>query len=227
MSGGSKSSSLNVLLGVTGSVAAIKTCETVKLIQAIPNYNHVNIKVIITEKSQHFVDIKSLTTELKIDVFDDSMEWKWEKRGDPVLHIDLTKWADVFVIAPLDCLTLSKIVHGHCDNLLSCVALAWPLKEKPLMVCPSMNPKMWEHPATKDNLAKIQAFGVQVRGPIAKKVMCGDFGMGAMEEPRAIADQLAGILQQKSRDHVIPTAIFGLGILLTILGITMPRYIRF
>lgn len=75
-----------------------------------------------------------------------------------MLHIDLSKWADVFVIAPLDALTLSKLAHGHCDNLLTCCFMAWDFKnvDKLVVLCPSMNTKMWQNPATKTNLNRLR-----------------------------------------------------------------------
>ncbi len=114
----------------------------------------------------------------------------------------MTKWADVFVVAPADCLTLSKLAHGHCDNLLTCALLAWPClaseeghlageKPKPLVVCPSMNTKMWAHPATRENLRLVRSFGAECVGPISKRLMCGDVGTGAMEEPAEVARKVA------------------------------------
>jgi phosphopantothenoylcysteine decarboxylase len=74
--------------------------------------------------------------DLKTTIYDDEDEWKdYEEVGrDPVLHIDLTKWADVLLIAPLSANTLAKLANGLCDNLLSCVCRAWPMKMKPLVV---------------------------------------------------------------------------------------------
>ncbi len=151
---------VNVLLAVTGSVAAIKAADVVKAIRSeLSDRGHVTIKVVVTERSKHFLprDGGGEVSASVLDadaVHDDAEEWLWSERGDPVLHIELVKWADVLVVAPLDSLTLAKIVHGQCDNLVSCACVAWHLGEKPMLVCPSMNTWMWTNPATKENIRR-------------------------------------------------------------------------
>lgn len=111
----------------------------------------------------------------------------WKKRGDPVLHIDLVKWADIFIIAPLDANTLGKISSGMCDNLLTCVARAWDL-DKPLIFCPAMNTKMFLHPITRKQIDELKEFGyIEIRA-ISKTLMCGDTGLGAMAEYTTIVE---------------------------------------
>lgn len=84
----------------------------------------------------------------RAQVLRDDDEWScWNKREDPVLHIELRKWADVFLVAPLSANTLAKMANGLCDNLLTCVARAWDFK-RPLLVAPAMNTLMWESPFT-------------------------------------------------------------------------------
>jgi phosphopantothenoylcysteine decarboxylase len=118
----------------------------------------------------------------------DEDEWSlWKKRGDPVLHIDLVKWADIFIIAPLDANTLGKISSGLCDNLLTCVARAWDM-EKPLIFCPAMNTKMFNHPITRKQIEELKDFGYYEISPISKTLMCGDTGLGAMAEYFTIVD---------------------------------------
>merc|ERR1712062_903990 len=79
----------------------------------------VEIKVAVTERAKHFLPDDGINGVEA--VHDDAEEWRWSGRGDPVLHVELAKWADLLLVAPLDSLTLSKIVHGACDNLVSCV----------------------------------------------------------------------------------------------------------
>lgn len=161
------------------------------------------IRVVLTNKAQQFVSKEDIAAE----VFLDEHEWTmWKKRGDPVLHIgnqkslkdpvksinlsiftDLVKWADIFVIAPLDANTLGKISSGICDNLLTCVARAWDL-EKPLVFCPAMNTKMFLHPITRKQIEELKDYGyIEIR-PISKTLMCGDTGMGAMAEYTTVVD---------------------------------------
>lgn len=115
----------------------------------------------------------------------------WQKRGDPVLHIELRKWADVLLIAPLSANTLAKLSNGLCDNLLTLVCRAWPMEKSqspphhlvtPIIICPSMNTLMWEHPVTGAQLKVLGGWGYEIVGPIEKKMMCGDVGNGAMSE---------------------------------------------
>lgn len=101
---------IHILLGVTGSVATIKANQVaISLRNAFKDYT-VTIKIITTDRSRHFLpdDINNSVDEL----LRDEDEWQWQKRGDPVLHIELVKWADIFLIAPLDALTTSKIANG-------------------------------------------------------------------------------------------------------------------
>lgn len=108
---------IHLLIGVTGSVAAIKVPE---LIQQLNTENLFKIRIILTEGAQHFVTREEiLKIDPSIECYTDENEWKlWSKKGDPVLHIELRKWADIFAIVPLDCNTLAKISNGICDNLL-------------------------------------------------------------------------------------------------------------
>ena len=113
-------------------------------------------------------------------------------------------------------------MHGACDNLVSCVCLAWHVGERPMLVCPSMNTWMWSHPATRENVKKARyvnmigcvvfsqvslvkftqcrSYGVQIVWPISKRLMCGDVGAGAMEEPGKIARQVREALENPKSD---------------------------
>lgn len=146
------------------------------------------IRVVLTEKAKQFVDVEEIkhTAEVLLD----ENEWKmWKNRGDPILHIDLVKWADIFVIAPLDANTLGKMSSGICDNLLTCVARAWDV-EKPLLFCPAMNTRMFLHPITGRQIEDLKDFGYYEIKPISKTLMCGDTGIGAMAEVHTIATQI-------------------------------------
>lgn len=163
----------NVLIGVTGSVASVKLpllCRGFLDAGA-------NVRVVSTAHAEHFWrDLPD-----NVQVYRDVDEWStWQKMGDPVLHIELRKWADLFVIAPLDANTLGKMANGQCDNLLTCVARAWDVRQGTLFVAPAMNTLMWTHPATAEQLAKLKQWGVVQVPVVAKKLACGDVGLGAM-----------------------------------------------
>uniref|UniRef100_A0A7S0L099 Flavoprotein domain-containing protein n=1 Tax=Asterionellopsis glacialis TaxID=33640 RepID=A0A7S0L099_9STRA len=172
----------NLLLGITGSVAAIKGPEIVVKLLSTQQYN---IQVLLSEGGHHFWkkapeydstywsrfqsymnndNDDSDDNYLKIHTAQD--EWKnWNSMGDSVLHIELRNWADICVIAPLSAHTLAKIANGLCDDTLSCVLRAWNFtttspatRIKPLIVAPAMNTAMWDHPITQHQFQTIGNF---------------------------------------------------------------------
>lgn len=102
-----------------------------------------------------------------------------EGQDDP-LHIQLADWADVLVFAPLSANSLAKLSLGLADNVATRLFRAWNIAEKPALVAPAMNTKMWIHPATSSSLDTIRSWGVVVIEPVAKMLACGDVGVGAM-----------------------------------------------
>ncbi|GAB0099606.1 phosphopantothenoylcysteine decarboxylase [Sergentomyia squamirostris] len=177
-----------ILIGCTGSVATIKLPLLVNTLRTqIPG---AEIKIVVTEHAKHFFS----TTELPsgTPVFEDSDEWSsWKNRGDPVLHIELSKWADLILLAPLDANSLAKIASGLCDNLLLCILRAWEFS-KPLLFCPAMNTKMWHHPITAEHVAKLKNWGYFEIPCIEKTLMCKDTGLGAMAE----VDTIVQVVQE-------------------------------
>src|SRR4029079_11112089 len=101
--------------------------------------------------------------------------------GAPVLHIELRRWADLLLVAPLDANTLAKFALGLTDNCLTCVYRAWD-RTKPIVLAPAMNTLMWDHPATGRHLKQVEADmgNVRIVSPQEKKLACDDVGMGAM-----------------------------------------------
>ncbi|XP_024064196.1 phosphopantothenoylcysteine decarboxylase isoform X2 [Terrapene carolina triunguis] len=148
----------HVLVGVTGSVAALK------------------LPILVSE----LLEIPGL----------------WKGRTDPVLHIDLRRWADLMLVAPLDANTLAKIANGICDNLLTCVIRAWDMT-KPLLFCPAMNTAMWEHPITAQQVEQLKDFGYTEIPCVVKRLVCGDEGRGAMAEVWTIVEKVKAILSER------------------------------
>jgi phosphopantothenoylcysteine decarboxylase len=145
------------------------------------------VRVVSTHNAQHFWKETDLPSDVR--VYRDADEWStWSKMGDEVLHIELRKWADLFVIAPLDANTLGKIANGQCDNLLTCVARAWDVEAGTMVVAPAMNTLMFSHPITKQQLDILTGWGIVVLPTVAKKLACGDVGDGAMAEYQTIVD---------------------------------------
>jgi phosphopantothenoylcysteine decarboxylase len=178
---------VNILLGVTGSVAAILTDKLVAELEKLGE-----VKVIFTDSVYHFNDghnIKSL--------YSDKDEWEtFKKVGDPILHIELRKWADVFLIAPCTANTIGKIANGLCDNLLTNTAMAWDYK-KPLVIAPACNTYMWDSLITKRNISVLTGLGVKIISPVEKTLACGDTGVGAMAPISSIVFRIDGIRQVK------------------------------
>ncbi|XP_046680025.1 phosphopantothenoylcysteine decarboxylase-like [Homalodisca vitripennis] len=173
-----------VLVGCCGSVATIKLPV---LINSFLDRN-CEVEVVMTQHALHFVSLAEISPLVKVHVDED--EWtSWKQRGDPVLHIELGRWADVFVIAPLDANTLAKMANGLCDNLLTCVVRAWDVR-KPLFFCPAMNTRMWEHPITSGHVNLLKSWGYQEIPCISKTLMCGDTGTGAMAEVDTIVQTI-------------------------------------
>jgi phosphopantothenoylcysteine decarboxylase len=177
-----------VLLGVTGSVAAIYTPE---LVADLRRAGH-EVKVIVTEAAQYFFDSAAVG-----EVIRDADEWPGDRyrRGDPVLHIELRRWADLLLIAPLDANTLAKFALGITDNCLACVYRAWD-RSRPIILAPAMNTLMWEHPATARHLNQVRedvGNSLVIVEPIEKKLACDDVGIGAMASREQILAALSSI----------------------------------
>jgi phosphopantothenoylcysteine decarboxylase len=169
-----------VLLGLSGSVATINVYELLALLTSFAD-----VKIVTTAAGLHFFDPSCIGA---IAVFTDQMEYaSWKGLGDPVLHIQLRKWADVFLIAPLSANTLAKISNGLCDNLLTSIARAWDMCQ-PFIVAPAMNTLMWTHPITTKHLQCLCDLRICIIDPISKKLACGDIGQGAMANVKTIAD---------------------------------------
>nr|XP_015859655.1 phosphopantothenoylcysteine decarboxylase isoform X3 [Peromyscus maniculatus bairdii]XP_042136931.1 phosphopantothenoylcysteine decarboxylase isoform X3 [Peromyscus maniculatus bairdii] len=150
------------------------------------------VTVVTTERAKHFYSPQ----DVPVTLYSDADEWEmWKRRSDPVLHIDLRRWADLMLVAPLDANTLGKVASGICDNLLTCVIRAWDLS-KPLLFCPAMNTAMWKHPLTAQQVGQLKAFGYMEIPCVSKKLVCGDQGLGAMAEVETIVDKVKEVLFQ-------------------------------
>ncbi|XP_019474895.1 phosphopantothenoylcysteine decarboxylase isoform X1 [Meleagris gallopavo] len=164
-----------VLVGVTGSVAALKLPLLISGLLEIPG---LEVKVVTTERAKHFYNPQ----EIPVTLYSDEDEWQlWKGRSDPVLHIELRRWADLMLVAPLDANTLAKLANGICDNLLTCVIRAWDL-HKPLLFCPAMNTAMWEHPITAQQVEQLKGFGYIEIPCVVKKLVCGDEAHSLLQE---------------------------------------------
>ena len=167
---------MNVVVGVTGSIAAYKACELVRLLVKRGD----DVHVVMTEHARAFVTPLTFQTlsrnEVECDLFADPQDWK---PG----HVSLAAAADLVVVVPATANILAKMAHGIADDLLSSTLLA---TKAPLVVAPAMNTGMWENPATQANVAALTARGVRVVQPGTGDLACGTSGAGRMAEPADI-----------------------------------------
>ncbi|KIM55245.1 hypothetical protein SCLCIDRAFT_1221278, partial [Scleroderma citrinum Foug A] len=175
----------HVLLVTTGSVASIKALLIVK---EFLKYRDVKVEVVSTKPSLTFFDAEAVE-ETGARVWTDDDEWSGSYQiGDPILHIELRRWADVVLVAPCSANTLAKIAGGLCDNLVTSMLRALA-PTTPTYVFPAMNTLMYEHPLTAEHLRIVrEVIGYNVIGPIGKNLACGDVGVGAMTEWRDIVN---------------------------------------
>lgn len=189
----------HILLCCTGSVASLKTPELAALLQTLSSDAcPVTVRVVSTDPARHFFSSAHLPAG--VEHLTDADEWAaWRGRGDPVLHIALREWAHLLLVAPLDANTLAKLANGLSDNLVTCVARAWPLGRKPVLLCPAMNTAMWQHPVTAPQVATLEGWGCTVLRPVVKTLVCGETGVGAMAGLHEIRDAATALLWEGSR----------------------------
>jgi phosphopantothenoylcysteine decarboxylase / phosphopantothenate---cysteine ligase len=177
--------SKNILLGISGGIAAYKCCE---LIRRLRDQGHA-VQVVLTENAQHFVSATTLQA-LSGQPVRSSL---WDAAAEAAMgHIELARWADVMLIAPASANTMAKLAHGFACDLLSTLVLA---SAAPLLLAPAMNQQMWAHPATQANLQTLQARGVRCIGPNSGAQACGDVGAGRMAEVPELLAELLAVLQ--------------------------------
>jgi len=173
----------HVLLITTGSVASVKAPL---IVEEFLRHKDVSVQVAATKPSLTFFKPEDIRRQA-VDVWIDDDEWDPNYRiGDPILHIELRRWADVVLIAPCSANTLAKIATGTCDNLVTSLLRALA-PTTPTYVYPAMNTLMYEHPLTAQHVRTVRdVIGYHVVGPISKGLACGDVGVGAMVEWRDI-----------------------------------------
>lgn len=175
-----------VLVGVTGCIAAYKSCELVRALQK----KGYRVKVVMTENATHFVDattFRALTNEpVAVNLFAGA--------ADPIYHISLAAEADLFIIAPCTANVAAKITYGLADDLLTTTALA---TQAPMVIAPAMNVHMYENKITQQNLKTLAARGITIVEADEGYLACGEVGKGRMPEPTYLADVVDGILGGK------------------------------
>ena len=173
-----------ILLIVGGGIAAYKSLDLVRRLKE----RGASVRAILTRAGAEFVTPLSLSVLSEEKAFTDLFDLKDEAE---IGHIRLSREADLVVVAPATADLLAKMAHGLADDLATAVLLA---TDKTVLVAPAMNVRMWQHPATKRNVATLRADGVALVGPEEGEMACGEYGLGRMAEPAAIIDAIASSL---------------------------------
>jgi phosphopantothenoylcysteine decarboxylase/phosphopantothenate--cysteine ligase len=169
-----------ILLGVSGGIAAYKSCELVRRLRELG----AEVRVAMTESATRFVTpvtFQALSGQpVRVSLWDASAE-------AAMGHIELARWAERILVAPASADLIARLAHGLADDLLTTVCLA---SAAPLYLAPAMNQQMWAHPAVQANLETLRGRGVTQLGPAAGDQACGDVGAGRMLEPPQLRDAL-------------------------------------
>ena len=179
----------NIVLGITGSIAAHKAVDIASLLTKAGHSVH----VVLTADAQRFITalpFKTLSRNRVItDVYDEEEGWK-------PAHIVFADEADLLLIAPATANTIAKLAHGIADDALSCIALALNPNAR-IAVAPAMNGKMWQHAATQANVATLKSRGVQFIGPDEGLLSCGYEGVGRLSLAEQIAREVEALVSKK------------------------------
>src|SRR3977135_4165781 len=179
----------NIVLGVTGSIAAHKAVDLASLLTKAG----CDVHVVMTADAQKFITPLPFKTLSRHPVITNLYD---EEEGWQPTHIKLADEADLLLIAPATANTLAKLAHGMADDALSCIALALNPKAK-LLIAPAMNGKMWLHPATQQNVATLKSREAKFIGPEEGMLSCGYEGMGRVGPVDDIAKRVSKLLRQK------------------------------
>jgi phosphopantothenoylcysteine decarboxylase/phosphopantothenate--cysteine ligase len=188
-----------ILLIIGGGIAAYKSCELVRLLRK----QGASVRCVVTASGQKFVTPMSLAALSEDKVYTDLFDLKDEAEMG---HIQLSRQADLVVVAPATADLMARMAAGIADDLATTLLLA---TDKPVLCAPAMNVRMWQHPATQRNIATLRGDGITVLEPDQGPMACGEFGPGRLPEPEAIAAAIAHALNPArplKGKHIIVTA---------------------
>jgi phosphopantothenoylcysteine decarboxylase / phosphopantothenate---cysteine ligase len=186
-----------IVLGVTGGIAAYKAAELLRLLVR----QGADVQVAMTEAATRFVTATTFQALSGKPVYVD----QWDARmPNAMAHIDLSRQADLILVAPASADFMARIANGMADDLLATMVLA---RDCPLLLAPAMNRQMWENPATQRNVARLLDDGIGMLGPASGAQACGETGPGRMLEPEEVADAVV--------DFFVPKVLAGRRVLIT------------
>ncbi len=179
----------NILIGITGSIAAYKVPDLVKMLVD----NSFNTKVVLTDCANNFVTKLTLASISKNQVFTNAPDYSNHMYcANPMLHIELARFADLILIVPTTANFIAKLANGLCDDLLSTICIASKSK---IVLVPAMNQAMWANLAVQSNLQKIISYGITVFEPVNGKQLCGEVGIGTMLDINEIFNQVVDMMR--------------------------------
>jgi phosphopantothenoylcysteine decarboxylase/phosphopantothenate--cysteine ligase len=176
-----------VLLIIGGGIAAYKSCELVRLLKKAGH----EVTPVLTDGGAHFVTPMALAALAQSPVHSSLWDLKDEVE---IGHIQLSRSADFVLVCPATADLIAKMAAGIADDLATTLLLA---TDKPVVVAPAMNVRMWLHAATQRNVALLKADGVRVLDPDEGEMACGEFGPGRLPEPADILDRCGDLLSRK------------------------------
>lgn len=188
-------------MGLSGGIACYKSAELCRLLIKAG----ATVQVVMTQAAEQFMTPITMQALSQRPVYGS----QWDTRAaNNMAHINLTREADVCLLAPASADLIAKLAQGQADDLLSLMCLARPTDRVPLLIAPAMNREMWEHPATRRNVAQVSADGALVLGVGHGDQACGEIGDGRMLEPMELLDELIAFFQPKvlTGQHVLVTA---------------------
>ena len=168
----------NILLGVTGGIAAYKSAEIIRLFKKLG----ADVRVVMTESAKEFITPLTLQAISGNEIHDSLLNTEAEAAMG---HIELAKWADIILIAPCTAETISKITHGRADDLMGALILA---SKADIFIAPAMNMNMWLDNSTQQNYKTLSSRGISFIGPAEGEQACGDIGPGRMVKPENIIE---------------------------------------
>jgi phosphopantothenoylcysteine decarboxylase/phosphopantothenate--cysteine ligase len=191
----------HIVLGLSGGIACYKSAELCRLLIKAG----ATVQVAMSAAAEQFITAVTMQALSQRPVFGS----QWDPRApNNMTHINLTREADLCLLAPASADLIAKLAHGQADDLLTLMCLARPLAQVPLLLAPAMNREMWQHPATQRNLARVGMDGAHVLGVGSGEQACGETGDGRMLEPQEILDEVIAFFQPKvlTGQHVLVTA---------------------
>jgi phosphopantothenoylcysteine decarboxylase/phosphopantothenate--cysteine ligase len=191
----------HIVLGLSGGIACYKAAELCRLLIKAG----ATVQVVMTQAAEQFMTPITMQALSQRPVYGS----QWDTRAaNNMAHINLTREADACLLAPASADLIAKLAQGQADDLLSLMCLARPADRVPLLIAPAMNREMWQHPATRRNVAQVSADGALVLGVGHGDQACGEMGDGRMLEPMELLDELIAFFQPKvlTGQHVLVTA---------------------